>query len=109
MDTDHVGAAEDRGGDGRGGAAHTIVHTTAEGSADEALARGPDLEGAAQCTEFVQTPQDLQIVLRQLAEADPRVQNYLITLDSGAPCVSRNFTEKFQYSLHDVPVLRVPL
>src|SRR6185295_12607301 len=109
MDADDIGAAKDGGGDGRGGAAHAIVHATAEGTADEALSRGPDRKGAAQVAELVQTPQDLQIVLRRLAEADPRVQNYLITLDSGPPGVSQNFPEEFQYFLHDVAVLRVPL
>ena len=72
VDADDISAAEDRDSDGRSGTAHAIVHATAESPADEAFARGPDRERAPQTAELVQTPQDLQIVLRRLAEADPR-------------------------------------
>src|SRR5205823_10646184 len=75
-----------------------------EGEADEVFSRGPDRKRAAQAAELVQTPQDLQIVLRRLAEADPRVQNYLITLDSRPQSDSHYFPEKRQNLLPGVAI-----
>src|SRR5579859_7984178 len=106
MDPDQIGAPKNCGGHGRTGAAQPIVHLPSESAANEALARGPDRERPSQTAELVQTPQDLQIVLRQLAEADPRVQNDLITLDSRPPSRFQDFPEKIRDFRDDVAILR---
>ena len=41
---------------------------------DEALARGPDDQRAAEGEQLAEPPQQLEVVLQRLAEADPRVQ-----------------------------------
>src|SRR5262245_20121188 len=104
MDADDVGAAEDRGGHRRGGAAQPFVDAATEEMPDEAFSRCPDRQRAAEPAELVQTPQDFHIVLRRLAEADPGVHEDLITGYSDAQREFQFFPKKPKNFGDDVAV-----
>ena len=60
------------GGDRRG---DPVVDVAAGDRAEERLARGADHERAADRDELVEPPQQLEVVLDRLAEADPGIEH----------------------------------
>ena len=60
-------------------------HRPAGQGAQEPLARGADQDGTSQVGKSIEVPQELQVVLERLAEADPRVDRDPLAGDARAP------------------------
>src|SRR5215218_2008483 len=75
-----VGGRQHRGGDR---ATQALAGVGAVDPADEALARGADDQRPAQLGQLRQAPQQLEIVLGGLAEADARVEPDPLLADAG--------------------------
>src|SRR5690349_2252324 len=73
VDPEDVGPGREREHVRRDRRAEPVAHLAAGDRPEEALARGPDHDRAAELGQLAEPPEQLEVVFERLAEADSRV------------------------------------
>src|SRR5215217_8289155 len=74
MDAEDLGPALEGDHAGRHGRVDALGHVAPREAPEEALAAGADDQRPSDRGELVEAPQQFEVVLERLAEADPRVE-----------------------------------